>query len=82
MEIKIFWKNACPNCPPAKVLGNQLEEIGKNVTYHNTDEVDGLTESLMHKIMATPSVVVTDSYGKELKSWRGSVPSLEDVTSL
>ena len=64
------------------MLGRQLEETGHDVVYHNTDELDGLTESLAHNIMATPSVIVTDDSGKELQSWRGSVPSLEDITSL
>ena len=82
MKVKIFWKNACPNCPPAKILGKELEDIGRVVTYHNTDDLDGLTESLVHSIMATPSVVVTDNSDKEIKSWRGSTPSLEDITSL
>ncbi|MCK5299822.1 MAG: thioredoxin family protein [Candidatus Aenigmarchaeota archaeon] len=82
MKVKIFWKNACPSCPPAKILGRQLTDQGIDVTYHNIDELDGLTESLAHNIMATPSIVVTDRTDKEIKSWRGSVPQIDEIRSL
>jgi glutaredoxin len=80
MEVKIFWKQECPNCPPAKDLGKVLEQKGTNVSYHNVDEVDGLTESIVYNVMATPSIVLTDNSGDEIQSWRGQVPNIEDLS--
>lgn len=78
MEVKIFWQEQCPNCPPAKELGKKLEEIGANVEYFNVKEVDGLTSATFFGVMSTPSVVVAEA-SNEVASWKGEVPALEEV---
>ncbi|MBN2111938.1 thioredoxin family protein [Candidatus Woesearchaeota archaeon] len=78
MEVKIFWQEKCPNCPSAKELGKKLEAQGVKVTYHNVKEVDGLTTATLFGVMATPSVVVAEG-DNEIASWKGEVPSIEDV---
>jgi len=30
-------------------------------------------------VMATPSVIIEDEKGQELKSWRGTVPCMTDI---
>lgn len=83
MMIKIFWKEKCPNCPAAKALGKKLElEEGMDVTYCNIQEPEGLSESVMYDVLSTPSVIVCDSEGDEIKGWRGVTPSVEEVKKL
>lgn len=83
MLVKIFWKEDCPNCPPVKALGKNLEQDeGLDVIYYNTNEPDGLAESVMYDVMSTPSVIVCNDKGEEIKGWRGSVPVVGDITSL
>jgi hypothetical protein len=78
MEVKIFWQEQCPNCPPAKELGKKLEEEGIKVEYFNIKEVDGLSTATLFGIMSTPSVVVSEG-DSEIASWKGDVPSIEEV---
>jgi predicted thioredoxin/glutaredoxin len=82
MEIKIFIKSNCKNCPPAKELGKQLEEKKLNVRYYDIDNYGGLAESCLYSIMSTPAIVITKKEflrDKEVKSWRSDVPSLDEV---
>lgn len=79
MTIKVFTKSSCPKCPPAKELAEELKTKGENVVMCSLDEPSGLAEAAMYDIMATPSIVITDNNDLELKSWRGEVPSLDEV---
>lgn len=74
-RIKVFWKQNCPKCPAAKAAVMD----SPNVELYNLDEVDGLAEAAFYGIMSTPSIIVTDNTGKELISWRGDVPSKQDL---
>ena len=78
MIIKIFWQENCPNCPKAKELGEILE-IKNTVQYYNVDTVDGLAEASYFDVMSTPSVIISDGDDREIKSWRGTVPCLEEI---
>lgn len=77
--IKIFTKEGCPKCPPAKELAQELKDKGENVEVYSLDDPDGLAEASMYDVMATPSIIVTDSEGGEIKSFRGETPRVEDV---
>lgn len=70
MTIKLFVKDDCPRCPAAKkacegILGVEVYDVG---------QVDGLAEASFYGVLATPSVVVLDTDGREVVSWRGAVP--------
>ena len=78
MKVKIFWQENCPNCPKAKELGMELKNIIA-VQYFNVDSVDGLAEASYYDIMSTPSVVIVNQNGCELKAWRGTTPYLEEI---
>jgi len=78
MEVKIFWQENCPNCPPAKELGKKLEEEGTTVKYYDIKDVDGLTTATLFGIMSTPSVVVAEG-DTEVASWKGETPAIEEV---
>lgn len=82
MKLKIFTKAECPNCPPAKAIGLTLEEEGHDVMFYNLDDVDGLTESIMYDVIATPTIVVVDDNGKEIKSWRSIIPHQHEIRDL
>jgi len=82
MIIKIFTQVQCPNCPPAKALGKILEEKGYKVKYFDVKQPSGLAEAVMHNIMATPSIAVVSTKGKELEVWRSKVPMLSEITGL
>jgi len=61
VEVMLFTKKDCPNCPLAKkVVGEVLEEIGDRMLvkrFDLDDEEDFLT-ALQHQIMSTPSIVI------------------------
>lgn len=78
MKIKIFWKRDCPNCPQAKKVGKLIKDI-ISVEYLDVDTVDGLAESCIFNVMATPSMVLVDDKNKEIESWRGVVPESDVI---
>ena len=78
MHIKLFVKDDCPRCPAAKMAVEGLDDV----EVFDVGEVDGLAEASFHSILATPSLVVVDSGGKEVASWRGEVPDRSSVRSL
>jgi glutaredoxin len=78
MIVKIFVQPGCPNCPPAKELGKELEKEGLEVELHDVKTVDGLTEATYYDVMLTPSIVLTDG-NKKIKTWCGDTPSVKEV---
>lgn len=77
--IKIFTKAKCPKCPAVKEIGRELEKEGVPVLSYDLDTIDGLAEASFHSILSTPSVVIEDEEEKEVMSWRGAIPSLQEV---
>jgi hypothetical protein len=70
MRIKLFVKDDCPRCPAAKracegLVGVEVFDVG---------EMDGLAEAAFHGVLATPTVLVVDTAGAEVASWRGEAP--------
>jgi len=78
VQIKLFVKDDCPRCPAAK---NALEGI-EDVQIYNVDELDGLTEATFHGVLSTPSVLLLDSSGFEVFSWRGTAPDPVQLRSM
>lgn len=70
MRIKLFVKDNCPRCPAAKNACDGLD----GVETYDVGEVDGLAEAAFHGVMATPTVLVVDTAGSEIASWRGEAP--------
>jgi hypothetical protein len=77
--IKIFTKAHCPKCPAAREMGVELKKEGVPVLNYDLDTIDGLAEASFYSILSTPSVVIEDEEEKELISWRGVVPTLQEV---
>lgn len=77
--IKIFTSQSCPNCPPAKAMGEELKNKGLNVQMLNVSEAEGLMEAQMIGIMAVPAIVIVDEDDNEIVSWRRGLPKIEEV---
>jgi glutaredoxin len=77
--IKIFTKAKCPKCPAAKEIGTELIKEGLQVFHYDLDTIDGLAEASFYSILSTPSLVIEDDEEKEVASWRGVVPTLQEV---
>lgn len=78
MKVKIFTQNNCPNCPKAKELGEELLKQGLNVEFYDIKTTEGLTESLMHNILSTPSIVILKD-GKVVEEFLTKTPKIEEV---
>jgi len=77
-EIKFFWKEGCIKCPEAKKLCKNIMDDGFEVNQFDVETVEGLAESSMYMVMATPSFIVTIG-GEEIKAWRGVIPELSEI---
>jgi glutaredoxin len=77
--IKIFTKAKCPKCPAAKEMGTELRKEGVRVFNYDLDTVDGLAEASFYSVLSTPSVIIEDEEEREVMSWRGMVPTLQEV---
>jgi glutaredoxin len=78
-SIKIFTKAKCPKCPAVKEMGMELKKEGVSVLNYDLDTIDGLAEASFYSVLSTPSVIIEDEEERELKSWRGVVPTLQEV---
>jgi hypothetical protein len=43
------------------------------------DTIDGLAEASFYSVLSTPSIIIEDEEERELISWRGVVPTLQEV---
>jgi len=75
MEVKLFVKQGCPQCPAAKKACEGLQ----NVSVYDIGSIDGLAEASFYGVMATPTVLVVDSAGHEVAGWRGEAPRTADL---
>jgi len=78
-SIKIFTKAKCPRCPAAKEMAKTLKNEGLRVLNYDLDTVDGLAEASFYSVLSTPSIIIEDEEEKEMASWRGIVPTLQEV---
>ncbi|MBD3310268.1 thioredoxin [Candidatus Woesearchaeota archaeon] len=82
MKVKIFWQENCPKCPPVKELGEELKQLGADVSAFDIKDVDGLAEAVNHDVMSTPSIILVDDDGNEVKSWTDNVPPKEEIEKI
>ncbi len=78
-SIKIFVKAKCPRCPAAKEIGIELEKEGVPVFHYDLDTLDGLAEASFYSVLSTPTFIIEDEEERELASWRGMVPTLQEI---
>ncbi len=78
MHVKLFVKDDCPRCPLAKRACEGLDAV----EVFDVASVDGLAEAAFYGVLATPTVLVVDTAGAEVASWRGEAPDRSALTSL
>jgi glutaredoxin len=78
-SLKIFTKAKCPKCPAVKEMGTELKKEGVPVFSYDLDTIEGLAEASFYSILSTPSIVIEDEAEREVISWRGVVPTLQEV---
>ncbi len=59
MELKVFTLPACPNCPVAKEISQEIAQKYE-LDYKEVDisTPEGQLDGLMHQIMSTPSIAI------------------------
>jgi hypothetical protein len=77
--IKIFTKAHCPKCPAVREMGVELKKEGVPVLNYDLDTIDGLAEASFYSVLSTPSIIIEDEEEREVISWRGEVPTLQEV---
>ena len=78
-SVKIFVKAKCPKCPATKEIESTLKGEGVPVYHYDLDTLDGLAEASFYSILSTPSIIIENEKEEEVISWRGVVPSLQEV---
>jgi glutaredoxin len=77
--IKIFTKAKCPKCPAVKEMGKELKKDGMPVLNYDLDTSDGLAEASFYSVLSTPSIIIEDEEERVVASWRGVVPTLQEI---
>jgi glutaredoxin len=78
LKIKIFTQPSCPNCPQAKKLGQELLSQGADVEFYDIKTPEGLTESIMHNILSTPSIIILEN-SNVVTEFLAKTPNIEEV---
>jgi len=78
LKIKLFTKKGCIKCPTAKRLCEELSNK-INIESYLVDETNGITEANHYEVISTPSIILVDDKDKEIKSFRGTVPTKEEL---
>ena len=78
-SIKLFWKEGCIKYPEAKSSFNTLKKEGYNADDINMSTADGLAAGKYYNIFATPTLMVLDEDKKEILSWKGNIPSINEI---
>jgi len=78
-SLKIFTKAKCAKCPAVKEMGMELKKEGVPVYAYDLDTIEGLAEASFYSILSTPSIIIEDEEEREVISWRGVVPTLQEV---
>ncbi len=78
-KIKIFIKKDCPLCPGAKEVGQKLIDSGREIEYFDIDTDTGLAEASFYTVLSTPTIIISNSGGNEIYSWRGQIPSIKNI---
>jgi len=68
MDLHIFVKQSCSQCPTAKDLGKKLEEQGRVVHYQSLDTAEGMAQALKYGIRSLPTILLMNN-GKEEGRW-------------
>lgn len=78
MNVKLFVKDRCPRCPAAKRACEGLDAL----EVFDVASIDGLAEASFYGVLATPTILIVDTTGREVASWRGEPPARSDLMAV
>lgn len=78
MEVKLFIREDCPDCPAAI---RACEGIA-NLSVYDLGDLQGIVAASSLGVQQTPSVLVVDSAGHEVAGWRGEAPDAADIRAV
>lgn len=76
-HLKVFVKADCPKCPEAKEVAGRFKEV----EIYDLDDPVGLAEAAYYGVLCTPSLVLVDDDGREIRAWRCTVPSPAEIAA-
>ena len=76
---KNFYESEMPEMSCCQRDWNGVKEGRVPVLNYDLDTIDGLAEASFYSILSTPSIVIEDEEEREVISWRGVVPTLQEV---
>jgi glutaredoxin len=76
-HLKVFVKQDCPNCPAAKNMADKFPET----EVYDIEQAEGLAEAAYYSVQCTPSIIIVDDKGQEIRAWRCTVPSPKDIAA-
>ena len=76
-HLKVFVKQDCPQCPAAKDVASKFPET----EVYDIEQAEGLAEAAFYSVLCTPSIIIVDEKGHEIRAWRCTVPSPKDIAS-
>jgi hypothetical protein len=79
MLLKVFTKEDGLDTNNAINLSKELEPEEFQVEYLDLDAPESYQQAEIYRIFCSPSFVVTDGEGREINSWRGVIPSLDEI---
>jgi ribonucleoside-triphosphate reductase len=68
-RLLLFVRTTCPACPSAKAAAGQL---GIPVDLVNADTADGLAAAQRYQVLSTPTAILFNGEGREIKRARDS----------
>lgn len=79
MILKIFTQQDNEQTDEALELGKALEQEGFEVEYLDLDQSDTHQLAEIFDVYLSPSFVITQNDGREISSWKGSLPPLSEI---
>lgn len=79
MILKIYTQESNSDLDRVTELADKLEEEGHTVERYDIDQPDAHLTAGIYEILETPSFVITQNDGREIKSWKGSIPPTSDL---
>ena len=76
-HLKVFVKQDCPNCPAAKNMADEFPET----EVYDIEQAEGLAEAAFYSVLCTPSIIIVDDQGREVRAWRCTVPTSKDIAA-
>jgi hypothetical protein len=75
MQIKLFVRDHCPECPAAFDAVDGLD----GVEVYGLADAEGIAAAASYGVIVSPTVLVVSTDGVEVAGWRGVAPDRSTV---